>query len=75
MKSPFKVTRTCRSISGEPVWTLTRTDGKFLNSDGAVAYNYESEDLALDALRGLSYRYYENLMYQSANLTLSDYTA
>lgn len=75
MKSPFKVTRTCRAISGEPLWTLTRDDGKFLNSDGAVAYIYDSEDDVLDALRGFSYRYYQSLMYSAAHLTLADYNA
>jgi hypothetical protein len=71
MKSPFKVTRETCHISGNLIWSLTREDGKDLNTDGAVAYNYESEDLAADALRGLSYRYYQNLMEESKYLTVT----
>lgn len=59
MKSPFQVSLVFNADLGANVWSLTRIDGKLLNTDGAVAYNFDSEAAACDALRGLSHRYYQ----------------
>jgi hypothetical protein len=52
MKSPYQVSR----VNG--FWSLTRTDGEPLNPDGAVAYNFDDEDMAIEALKRLSTKYY-----------------
>jgi len=59
MKSPFQVSKEFNADIGAIVWTLTRTDGQAINTDGAIGYNYDTENAAIDSLRGLSHWYYQ----------------
>ncbi len=58
MKSPYQVQQVFNADLGHKVWSLTRVDGTWLNADGAIAYNFDSEIRAIETLQEMSRRFY-----------------
>jgi hypothetical protein len=58
MKSPYQVNQVFNNDLGVMVWSLTRIDGVKLDTDGAIAFNFDNEADAVAALQELSRQYY-----------------